>query len=61
MDSKDYLKRAEELNLIPDSLNLIFSEDRLMSRKEMLLLAAHYLDRFRTPSDLKYIRGEYFE
>ena len=61
MESRDYLKKAEEMKLIPDNLSGVFSEAGLISRKEMILLAANYLDRFRTPSDLKYIRGEYFD
>ena len=61
IEEKEYFQRAAVLNLIPESLNKIFTEDRMMSRKEMIFLAAHYLDRFRTPSDLKFIRGEYFD
>ncbi|MFN2339873.1 MAG: FAD-dependent oxidoreductase [Halanaerobium sp.] len=61
MERSEYFKKAAEMNLIPASLSGIFVDDRMMSRKEMILLAAHYLDRFRTPSDLKYIRGEYFD
>jgi hypothetical protein len=61
MDQENYLKRAEELELIPAALKEIFVEDRIMSRKEMIILAADYLERFKTPSDLKYIRGEYFD
>jgi hypothetical protein len=61
MESKEYLQKASEMDLIPDSLSKIFSESRIMSRKEMILLAAHYLERFSAPSDLKFIRGEYFD
>lgn len=61
MEKREYKQKAAGMNLIPASLSGIFAEDRLMNRKEMILLAAHYLDRFRTPSDLKYIRGEYFD
>lgn len=61
MERKEYFQKSSEMNLIPDSISEIFSKDRMMSRKEMILLAAHYLDRFRTPSDLKFIRGEYFD
>ena len=61
MEQESYLKRAEELKLIPVVLKEIFVEDRIMSRKEMIILAADYLERFKTPSDLKYIRGEYFD
>ena len=61
MEQENYLKRAEELELIPAALKEIFVEDRIMSRKEMIILAADYLERFKTPSDLKYIRGEYFD
>ncbi|TDO71623.1 FAD dependent oxidoreductase [Halanaerobium saccharolyticum] len=61
MESKEYLTKAVEMNLIPDSLIGIFSKSRIMNRKEMILLAAHYLDRFSTPSDLKFIRGENFD
>ncbi|RAK11147.1 FAD dependent oxidoreductase [Halanaerobium saccharolyticum] len=61
MESKEYFKKAKEMNLIPENLSTIFSKERIMTRKEMILLAAYYLDRFSAPSDLKYIRGEYFD
>jgi len=61
METKKYFQKASKMNLIPNSLSKIFTEDRIMSRKEMILLAAYYLERFRTPSDLKYIRGEHFD
>jgi len=49
------------MELIPDKLIVVLTKDRIMSRKEMIILAAHYLERFETPSDLKDIRGEYFD
>jgi hypothetical protein len=61
MDQDNYYQRALELKLIPEELEDIFIEDRIMSRREMIILSAHYLDRFKTPSELKYIRGEYFD
>ncbi|PXV69341.1 FAD-dependent oxidoreductase [Halanaerobium congolense] len=61
MDKDQYFKKALELNLIPDKLIVVLTKKRVMRRKEMIILAAHYLDRFETPSDLKYIRGEYFD
>ena len=57
----DYFKKALEMELIPDKLIVVLTKDRIMSRKEMIILAAHYLERFETPSDLKDIRGEYFD
>ena len=61
IDEDDYYNKALELNLIPKDLKEIMLENRIMSRKEMIMLAAAYLDRFPTPSDLKIIRGEHFE
>lgn len=61
IERENYFKKAEELNLINEEFDYLAKEDKLLSRKEMIILAAHYLDRFPTPSDLKYIRGEYFE
>ena len=61
IDRNQYFEKAVELNLLPDSLKKLLQKEQLMSRKEMIILAAHYLDRFQTPPDLKYIRGEYFE
>ena len=61
MPRSQYFQQANKMNLIPEKLADILSEYRLMSRKEMIILASHYLDRFSTPSDLKYIRGEYFD
>ncbi|SIQ08362.1 FAD-dependent oxidoreductase [Halanaerobium kushneri] len=58
MEQKDYFKKALELKLIPEDLEGILAENRNMSRREMIILSAHFLDRFRTPSELKYIRGE---
>lgn len=55
---KDYYAKALSLDLIPADLKNILKQKKLLSRKEMLILAAHYLDRFETPSDLKFIRGE---
>lgn len=61
MEEEDYYKKALEMDLIPGKLILVLSEEKIMSRKEMIILAAHYLERFETPSDLKDIRGEYFD
>ncbi len=61
IDKEDYYQKALEMELVPAKLILVLAEDRIMSRKEMIILAAHYLDRFETPSDLKDIRGEYFD
>lgn len=61
MEKEDYYKKALEMDLVPDKLILVLAEDKIMSRKEMIILAAHYLERFETPSDLKDIRGEYFD
>lgn len=61
MDSQDYFPKALKMDLIPDKLILVLRKDRIMNRQEMIILAAHYLERFETPTDLKKIRGEYFE
>jgi hypothetical protein len=61
MEKEDYYKKALKMDLIPGKLILVLAEEKIMSRKEMIILAAHYLDRFETPSDLKDIRGEYFD
>jgi RNA polymerase-interacting CarD/CdnL/TRCF family regulator len=61
MDEKNYYQKALEMNLIPDKLIVVLTKDRIMKRKEMIILAAHYLELFETPSDLKDIRGEYFD
>ena len=61
MEKEDYYKKALEMDLVPDKLILVLAEEKIMSRKEMIILAAHYLERFETPSDLKDIRGEYFD
>ena len=61
MNVKNYYKKAEKMDLIPKELKASLSKDKLLNRKEMLILAAHYLERFSTPSDLKVIRGEYFD
>lgn len=61
METEEYYQQALELNLIPEELKEELQENRQMSRKEMIVLAAYYLDRFLTPSDLKIIRGEHFE
>ncbi|CCU79228.1 hypothetical protein HSACCH_01162 [Halanaerobium saccharolyticum subsp. saccharolyticum DSM 6643] len=61
IEETDYFKKALEMELIPDKLIVVLTKDRIMSRKEMIILAAHYLERFETPSDLKDIRGEYFD
>ncbi|MGM0499399.1 MAG: FAD-dependent oxidoreductase [Bacillota bacterium] len=61
MEEEDYYKKALEMDLIPGKLILVLAEEKIMSRKEMIILAAHYLERFETPSDLKDIRGEYFD
>lgn len=59
--AEDYFKKAFAMELIPDKLIVVLTKDRMMSRREMIILAAHYLERFETPSDLKDIRGEYIE
>lgn len=61
MEAAEYYQQALELNLIPEKLKEELQQNRKMSRKEMIILAADYLDRFSTPSDLKIIRGEHFE
>ncbi|MFP4020357.1 MAG: FAD-dependent oxidoreductase [Halanaerobium sp.] len=61
MEAEEYFQQALKLNLIPEELREELQKNRKMSRKEMIVLAADYLDRFETPSDLKIIRGEHFE
>ena len=61
IEKKEYYQKALNMNLIPEKLKKVISKDKVMSRKEMIILTAHYLDRFSTPSDLKFIRGEYFD
>ncbi|MGM0548144.1 MAG: FAD-dependent oxidoreductase [Bacillota bacterium] len=58
---KDYYQKALNLDLIPPKLILVLAEKRKLSRKEMIILAAHYLDHFETPAYLKSIRGENIE
>lgn len=54
----EYYQKAVELNLIPPSLLAEFNHDKKLKRSEMIILAAHFLDRFPTPEYLKFIRGE---
>ena len=61
MNEDQYFNKALEMDLVPDKLIVVLTKKRVMNRKEMIILAAHYLDRFETPSDLKAIRGEYFD
>lgn len=60
IDSKNYYNLAENLNLIPKYLKNKFKEKPKedLTQKEMIILAAHYLDRFETPAYLSFIRGE---
>lgn len=61
MKEENYYKKAAELDLIPEDMQDILQKDQKLSRKNMINLAAHYLERFKTPSDLKFIRGEYLD
>lgn len=61
INKESYYQKSLAMDLIPDKLILVLKKKRKMKRKEMIILAAHYLDRFETPSDLKFIRGEYFD